>query len=178
MKNFLLYLFFFLMAVPASAQKLTGKVIDVENSIEISDVYIINSDNDTVAISDEKGLFILAKTGIYTFTKTGFSSAKIVIDNFNFHIVALQSLTENLNEIQITGNNFKSKLNKIPASISVISSADFENNTVNIAHVINKAPGIFMFSGTQTTNRITIRGIGSRNLYGTVKLKFILMTFR
>lgn len=159
------------MAVPASAQKLTGKVIDAENSIEISDVYIINSDNDTVAISDEKGLFTLIKTGIYTFTKTGFSSAKIVIDNFNFHIVALQSLTENLNEIQIVGNNFKSKLNKIPASITVISNADFANNTVNIANVINKAPGILMFSGTQTTNRITIRGIGSRNLYGTSKIK-------
>lgn len=171
MKNFILYLFFFFMAVPASAQKLTGKVIDSENSIEISDVYIINSDNDTVAISDEKGLFTLTKTGIYTFTKIGFSSAKIVIDNFNFHIVALQSLTENLSEIQIVGNNFKSKLNKIPASITVISNADFANNTVNIANVINKAPGILMFSGTQTTNRITIRGIGSRNLYGTSKIK-------
>ncbi|HSQ46549.1 MAG TPA: TonB-dependent receptor plug domain-containing protein, partial [Lutibacter sp.] len=171
MKNFILYLFFFLMAVPASAQKLTGKVIDAENSIEISDVFIINSYNDTVAISDEKGLFTLTKTGIYTFTKTGFSSVKLVIDNFNFHIVALQSLTENLNEIQIVGNNFKSKLNKIPASITVISNADFANNTVNIANVINKAPGILMFSGTQTTNRITIRGIGSRNLYGTSKIK-------
>jgi iron complex outermembrane receptor protein len=171
MKNFILYLFFFLMAVPASAQKLTGKVIDAENSIEISDVYIINSDNDTVAISDEKGLFTLTKTGIYTFTKTGFSSAKIVIDNFNFHIVALQSLTENLNEIQIVGNNFQQKLNKIPASVIAISSADFTNNTVNIASVINKAPGILMFSGTQTTNRITIRGVGSRNLYGTSKIK-------
>lgn len=159
------------MAVHTSAQKLTGKVIDAENSIEISDVYIINSDNVTVAISDENGLFTLTKTGIYTFKKTGFSSAKIVIDNFNFHIVALQSLTENLNEIQIVGNNFKSKLNKIPASITVISNADFANNTVNIANVINKAPGIFMFSGTQTTNRITIRGIGSRNLYGTSKIK-------
>lgn len=159
------------MAVPTSAQKFTGKVIDAENSIEISDVYILNSDNDTVAISDEKGLFTLTKTGIYTFKKTGFSSAKMVIDNFNFHIVALQSLTENLNEIQIVGNNFKSKLNKIPASITVISNADFVNNTVNIATVINKAPGVFMFSGTQTTNRITIRGIGSRNLYGTSKIK-------
>lgn len=171
MKNSILYLFFFFMAVNTSAQKFTGKVIDAENFIEISDVYIINSDNDTVAISDEKGLFTLTKTGIYTFKKTDFSSAKMVIDNFNFLIVVLQSLTENLNEVQIVGNNFKSKLNKIPASIIVISSADFANNTVNIASVINKAPGVLMFSGTQTTNRVTIRGIGSRNLYGTSKIK-------
>lgn len=171
MKNSILYLFFFFMAVPSSAQKLTGKVVDAENSIEISDVSILNSDNVTVAVSDEKGLFTLTKTGIYTFKKTGFSSAKMLIDNFNFHIVALQALPENLSEIQIVGNNFKSKLNKIPASITVISNTDFANNTVNIANVINKAPGIFMFSGTQTTNRITIRGIGSRNLYGTSKIK-------
>ncbi|MDP2069536.1 MAG: TonB-dependent receptor [Lutibacter sp.] len=171
MKNYILYLFFFLMAVSTSAQKLTGKVIDAESSIEISAVYILNSDLETVSVSDEKGLFTLTKTGIYTFQKSGYYSAKMVIDNFNFHIVALQSLTENLNEIQIVGNNFQQKLNKIPASVIAISSADFTNNTVNIASVINKAPGIFMFSGTQTTNRITIRGIGSRNLYGTSKIK-------
>lgn len=159
------------MAVHSSAQKFTGKVIDAESSIEISAVYILNSDLETVSVSDEKGLFTLTKTGIYTFKKSGYYSAKLVVDNFNFHIVALQSLTENLNEIQIVGNNFQQKLNKIPASVIAISSADFTNNTVNIASVINKAPGIFMFSGTQTTNRITIRGIGSRNLYGTSKIK-------
>ena len=159
------------MAVHSSAQKFTGKVIDAESSSEISAVYILNSDLETVTVSDEKGLFTLTKTGIYTFKKSGYYSAKLVIDNFNFHIVALQSLTENLNEIQIVGNNFQQKLNKIPASVIAISSADFTNNTVNIASVINKAPGIFMFSGTQTTNRITIRGIGSRNLYGTSKIK-------
>jgi iron complex outermembrane receptor protein len=171
MKNYILYLFFFFMAVHSSAQKFTGKVIDAESSIEISAVYILNSDLETVSVSDEKGLFTLTKTGIYTFKKSGYYSAKLVVDNFNFHIVALQSLTENLNEIQIVGNNFQQKLNKIPASVIAISSADFTNNTVNIASVINKAPGIFMFSGTQTTNRITIRGIGSRNLYGTSKIK-------
>lgn len=159
------------MAVQTSAQKFTGKVIDAENSIEISDVYILNSDNDTVSVSDEKGLFTLIKTGIYTFQKKGFYTARMAVDDFNFHIVALQPLTENLNEIQIIGNNFQHKLNKIPASVIAISSAEFANNTVNIASVINKAPGILMFSGTQTTNRITIRGIGSRNLYGTSKIK-------
>ncbi|HCE54938.1 MAG TPA: TonB-dependent receptor [Lutibacter sp.] len=171
MKNYILYLFFFLMAVHIFAQKFTGKVIDAESSIEISAVYILNSDLETVSVSDEKGLFTLTKTGIYTFQKSGFYSEKMVIDNFNFHIVALQPLVENLNEIQIIGNNFQQKLNKIPASVIAISSADFTNNTVNIASAINKAPGIFMFSGTQTTNRITIRGIGSRNLYGTSKIK-------
>ena len=159
------------MAVHTSAQKFTGKVIDAESSIEISGVYILNSDLETVSVSDEKGLFTLTKTGIYTFQKSGFYSEKMVIANFNFHIVAVQPLVENLNEIQIIGNNFQQKLNKIPASVIAISSADFTNNTVNIASAINKAPGIFMFSGTQTTNRITIRGIGSRNLYGTSKIK-------
>jgi iron complex outermembrane receptor protein len=159
------------MAVQTSAQKFTGKVINAESSIEISDVYILNSDNDTLSISDEKGFFTLTKTGVYTFKKSGYYSAKVVINNFNLHIVALQPLTENLNEIQIIGNNFQHKLNKIPASVIAISSADFTNNTLNIASVINNAPGILMFSGTQTTNRITIRGIGSRNLYGTSKIK-------
>lgn len=171
MKNSIFYLFFFLITVPVSAQKFTGKVIDADNSMEISNVHILNSGNDTISISDEKGRFTLTKKGVYTFKRMGFHPTNIIFENFNFHIVALQRLPEYLNEIQIVGNNFKNKLNKIPTSIFVISSADFSNNTVNIASVINKTPGVFMFSGTQTTNRITIRGIGSRNLYGTSKIK-------
>ena len=65
MKNFIFYLFFFFITVHISAQKFTGKVIDADNFIEISNVYILNFDNDTISISDEKGMFTLTKTGSY-----------------------------------------------------------------------------------------------------------------
>lgn len=48
------------------------------------------------------------------------------------------------------------------------------NTNVNIAPTLNRVPGIFMHSGALNTNRITIRGIGSRNLFGTAKLRAYL----
>src|SRR5690606_8977565 len=36
---------------------------------------------------------------------------------------------------------------------------------------INETPGVFIQSGAINTNRITIRGVGSRTLYGTNKIR-------
>lgn len=45
---------------------------------------------------------------------------------------------------------------------------------VIIAPALNRIPGVFMQNGTINTNRITIRGIGSRSLFGTNKIRAYL----
>lgn len=55
---------------------------------------------------------------------------------------------------------------------SVISAKVFQNySPVDMAASINQIPGVHIFSGALNTNRITVRGIGSRTAYGTDKLK-------
>ncbi|NJK83730.1 MAG: TonB-dependent receptor [Saprospiraceae bacterium] len=44
----------------------------------------------------------------------------------------------------------------------------------NIAAALNRVPGVYMHTGSFNTNRITIRGIGSRNLFGTAKIRAFL----
>jgi len=45
---------------------------------------------------------------------------------------------------------------------------------VSIPQILNTTTGVIMHSGALNTNRITIRGIGSRNLFGTAKIKAYL----
>ncbi len=54
----------------------------------------------------------------------------------------------------------------------VISAKVFQNySPVSMVSAINQVPGVFIFSGALNTNRITVRGIGARTLFGTDKLR-------
>jgi len=54
----------------------------------------------------------------------------------------------------------------------VISAKVFQNySPVSMVNSLNQIPGVYVFSGALNTNRITIRGIGARTLFGTDKLK-------
>ncbi|MFS4492480.1 TonB-dependent receptor family protein [Maribacter sp. 2308TA10-17] len=54
----------------------------------------------------------------------------------------------------------------------VISAKTFQNySPVSMVSAINQIPGVFIFSGALNTNRITVRGIGARTLFGTDKLR-------
>lgn len=54
----------------------------------------------------------------------------------------------------------------------IVSAGTFQNySPVSIVPAMNQVPGVYVFSGALNTNRITIRGIGARTLFGTDKLR-------
>ena len=54
----------------------------------------------------------------------------------------------------------------------VISAKIFQNySPVSMVNAMNQIPGVYVLSGALNTNRITIRGIGARTLFGTDKLR-------
>ncbi|WP_149273168.1 TonB-dependent receptor family protein [Pareuzebyella sediminis] len=54
----------------------------------------------------------------------------------------------------------------------VIAAKVFQNySPVEMVSAINQIPGVYVLSGALNTNRITIRGIGSRTAFGTDKLR-------
>ncbi len=58
----------------------------------------------------------------------------------------------------------------IPSQI--IGAKVFDNfSPVDAVSAINQIPGVYILSGALNTNRITIRGIGARTLFGTDKLR-------
>ncbi len=54
----------------------------------------------------------------------------------------------------------------------IIGEKIFENfSPVDAVSAINQIPGVYVLQGALNTNRITIRGIGARTLFGTDKLR-------
>jgi len=172
MQKFLSLLYIFIISIPFYGQNITGKIIDTENSIAIENVQIINVSTDFSTSSDINGTFIVPKSDTYIFSKNGFITKTLAITKSTFLVITLQAEPEKLEEIQIITSNFQSELKKLPTAIAVISKQEItSNNLVNYAPVLNSVSGVFMQNGTLTTNRITIRGIGSRNLFGTSKIR-------
>ncbi len=169
---FLSLFLFTLIPIHLSSQNILGKVIDSENTIELSDVIIMDSNNHKITISNSNGMFELENFDTYTFVRKGYLSKSVEINNSDFHVIGLELKDENLSEIQILSTNFQSRLKKEASAIAIITKNKIQsNNTLNISPIVNSVPGVLMYSGTLNTNRITIRGIGSRNLFGTSKIR-------
>ena len=67
------------------------------------------------------------------------------------------------------------KLRTIPGSLSLLGTRDIGNtDATNLASIMNTLPGVSMQSGTYTTNRIVIRGMGSRTPYNTNRIRCYL----
>ena len=172
MRKSFIFIFLFITSITFYAQNITGKIVDVENAIEIKDVQIINLHSTFSTSSDMDGIFTVPKSDTYIFSKNGFISKTISITTTTFVIITLQKEPENLEEIQIITSNFKSDLKKMSTAIAVISEKEISsNNLINYAPILNSISGVLMQNGTLNTNRITIRGIGSRNLFGTSKIR-------
>lgn len=156
----------------AQAQTPSGKVISRENSLELHGVKILDANGKTVDSSDQNGFFTILSSGEYFFEKRGYFPRKLKIDSGEFEMVALEEEPQNLDEVLIKTDNFQTGLRQIASSISLLSPIQIlSNDQINIAPVLNMTPGIYMQNGTLTTNRITIRGVGSRNLFGTSKIR-------
>jgi iron complex outermembrane recepter protein len=80
-----------------------------------------------------------------------------------------------LDEVKVSAYQVNSSLRSIPGSISVITGKDFQkSDNTQLFSILNTLPGVSMQSGTYTTNRIVIRGMGSRTPYNTNRIGFYL----
>jgi iron complex outermembrane recepter protein len=77
-----------------------------------------------------------------------------------------------LDEIVVTAFNVSRRLLAMPGSLSMISSGQINSErAVTLMPLLNLASGVFAHSGTLSTSRITIRGIGARVPYATGKIR-------
>lgn len=156
----------------ARAQLHSGKVISQESSLELAQVKIFDEAGKLVDSTNTQGFFKVRNPGEYVFQKNGYFSRSVEIDPAVFAVITLGEQPQNLDEVLIKTDNFQTELRKISSSISLLSPVEIQSNDqINIAPVLNMTPGVYMHNGTLTTNRITIRGIGSRNLFGTSKIR-------
>ena len=94
---------------------------------------------------------------------------------FSFNIVAQDTIVKDsvtfLNEVIVVDTlTAKNAIGIVPSQI--IGAKVFENySPVDFIGSINQVSGVYALSGALNTNRITIRGVGSRTPFGTDKLR-------
>jgi len=85
------------------------------------------------------------------------------------------SLAISLDEVVIQSSFFENQAEEFAGSISVINPATIQkSDALYLQTILNASPGVYMQSGALNTNRITIRGIGSRSPFSTNKIKAYL----
>ncbi|MFG6686461.1 TonB-dependent receptor domain-containing protein [Mariniflexile sp. HNIBRBA6329] len=164
-------IFFISLTHAYSQALLKGKIIDSETKTPIANVTIKNTLNNTIYISNNLGEFELQEAGNYQFSKTSYQEKSEQL-NTGFYIIQLEINPSNLKEVLVNANHIPQNLQKANTTIDIITSKDIErSNTTNVLDILNRVPSVFMQSGALNTNKISIRGIGSRNLYGTSKIR-------
>lgn len=153
--------------------KVEGCVVDYENNKPVKNFSIkvdsleLNFQNGSFEIEIDK---IRAKI---KFSSSGYFSKEIVItDSSNFITVYLFPENIEIQEISIKAFESSSKISELAGQIDVIINKNIINEpSFSAASIINRIPGVWMQSGSLNTNRLTIRGIGSRSQYSTNKIR-------
>lgn len=152
--------------------QIKGKIVDAAHGELLSNVIITNLNSKNEIVSGVDGSFEIINKGPYSFKKLGYLEKVINIQNENYLIVQLSLDPSELNEIIVNASQLPRTLKTSFTTTNVLSKKDIDRgNNIDIAPILNRAPGVFMQSGALNTNRITIRGIGARNLFGTAKIR-------
>lgn len=82
------------------------------------------------------------------------------------------SSTVQLKEVTVNSLGVERDYQSYGGNISIVRKDALQTvDPSNIQESINRIPGVYMHSGTINTNRITIRGIGSRSPFSTNKIR-------
>lgn len=171
MRRFFLFLVYLICTVPGFTQ-IRGKVVDNETSNPLAGAHIIADNENT--ISGREGDFALTKpTSQLVITYLGYlSDTLLIIEESSEIIVKLKAEAKLIEQIIIRGNLNEFPVVRMPSAIGYINDLDIQNlNPISFTEHLNRIPGIYAQTGTLNTNRITIRGIGSRTPYGTNRIK-------
>lgn len=79
-----------------------------------------------------------------------------------------------LNDIIVVGEAFKQAINRSTSNITYLKTKELKSLNYFPINYLNLIPGITGHIGTNNTNRILFRGVGSRSPYSTNRIKIYL----
>ncbi|MBN1597931.1 MAG: TonB-dependent receptor [Bacteroidales bacterium] len=155
--------------------QISGIIINADTKQPVPDVLII-SGGDTVSISNEAGFFHIEPSSVTDsifFITDKYQHGFLLAESEKIRvIIELIPLIANVPEVMVASNLIKEDLEKIPGSTAVVTNEDILNrNEICILDYISEVPGLYSHQGTYNTNRLTIRGIGSRTPYSSNRIK-------
>ncbi|UAB80898.1 TonB-dependent receptor [Marixanthomonas sp. SCSIO 43207] len=156
-----------------SSAQITG-IISSEDNQPIRDVAVIVADSLPI-YTNAKGVFTISseiKLPVNLVLKHPdyYTETTVLSKNNETFILKKIESTEQLKPVILASTYQKESGVLIPTT--QITSETFDNyDPVDLVSAINETPGVFIQQGAINTNRITIRGVGSRTLYGTNKIR-------
>ncbi|WP_452224432.1 TonB-dependent receptor family protein [Lacinutrix chionoecetis] len=155
------------------AQTISGRVID-HTEANVSGVLILVNTN-AISKTDTEGFFTLPETYQLPIEITlkhpdyYMQTVTLSKEHTIFKLTALKN-TNDLEEVILS--SAYQKESKVIVPTSRITAQKFDAySPVDMVSAINETPGVYIQSGALNTNRIVIRGVGSRTLYGTNKIR-------
>ncbi|WP_179018461.1 TonB-dependent receptor [Winogradskyella forsetii] len=154
-------------------QNISGRVID-HSGASVSGVAILLN-NELISETDDNGIFNLSEN-LNLPLKIELNHPdyyiKTVTLSENNSVIKLSVLEKSLDLEEVIISSTYQKESQVIIPTSKISSQKFEAySPVDLVAAINETPGVYIQSGAINTNRIVIRGVGSRTLYGTNKIR-------
>ncbi|MDX1941966.1 MAG: TonB-dependent receptor [Saprospiraceae bacterium] len=165
----------------AGQQVLRGKVIDADSKEILHGANILIIGTQVGTSTDSSGAFLLTvpSHGRLQISFIGYIDIIIDLDTINLNeVLNIEMISEEViidtyypviyaPRIPVTLNT--------PAPVMKMYPEDLQrDDNLMIAPALNRIPGVYMQNGTLSTNRISIRGIGSRSLFSTAKIRTYL----
>jgi len=166
--------FFMLLTFYTYGQGLRGRVIDPVNSIGLEGANVRWSSGVGTSTDISGGFNIpFSKPDTLIISFVGYQSKTIwIINSRDFLRIGIFPEENMLPDVVVTAFNLDTRQRDIPGSVGLFGKREIErDNETTIVAPLNRIPGVYMQSGAYNTNRLTIRGIGSRSPFSTTKLR-------
>ncbi len=155
--------------------QLTGYVFDNTNYKPL-DGAVIEYTGNGYTLTDSLGKFFLNKNhdkGKISISHIGYKTSVVGIKPGQTQIsIGLNASNKAIKEVIVSITDFNQPYQSIAGSVSLLAGNNIMvDDQYKISEVLNRVPGIFMHSGSFNTNRLIIRGIGSRTPYATNRVK-------
>ncbi len=176
MRSLLFLLMLTYSQILAAQQALTGIVYDAQTNNPIA--YARIASQSQTAYSNLKGEFSIIipyEENELLITASFYQPISIEISGNDSLQIRLYLQDQRIETVNISAYRIESRLLDATGATGILTGSQINRqSSVALEPALNQIPGVFMHSGSLNTNRITIRGIGSRTPYGTTKIKAYL----
>ena len=172
----IIFILFFIPISVLSQNTISLTVIDKIDGSALENIKI-NIGND-ITYTNEKGIVTVNSNKLpltISINDFRYYSKEIKLDNFKNKTIELIHKGFILDDIIINSNFYPKRFKDNNSSTSIIDDIEFRKNEGEfLINTLNQTSGLYTHSAGYNTNRITIRGMGSRSQYSTNKIKSYL----
>ncbi|MCP9201388.1 TonB-dependent receptor [Gramella sp. GC03-9] len=157
------------------SQEIKGIIVE-ESGTAIPGVSILNLKTGSGTTSESQGEFQIENIEFpaqLEFSILGYQNLVRTFRKPNDSItITLVREVDMLSEVLLRSSNISQQVRQTPAAVGIISSEDLKRkDNFNLVQNFNYVPGVYVNQGALNTNKINIRGIGSRSQYSTNRIK-------